>query len=171
VRPAAQVALVVLSAVPSTIVGVGLIGLWNRPGPLGGLYGTDAMLLIAYLARFVPVATLILAATMRALPVSQEEAAAVHGAGWLRTFGRIVLPQIRLGIGAAWVVAFVLAFGELGVSILVAPPGEATLPIRIYTIIANTPPSTVAMLALLQSAVIFLAVAAFGAAASPREAR
>jgi iron(III) transport system permease protein len=171
VRLAAQVALVVLSAVPSTIIGVGLIGLWNRPGPLGRLYGTDAMLLIAYLARFVPLATLILAAAARALPVSQEEAAAVHGAGWLRTFGRIVLPQMRLGIGAAWVVAFVLAFGELGVSILVAPPGEATLPIRIYTIIANTPPSSVAMLALLQSAVIFLAVAAFGAATSPREAR
>ncbi len=95
----------------------------------------------------------------------------MSGAGWLRTFGRIVLPQMRLAIGAAWVVAFVLAFGELGVSILVAPPGEATLPIRIYTIIANTPPSTVAMLALLQSAVIFVPVAAFGAAASPREAR
>ena len=69
----------------------------------------------------------------------------------------------------AWVVAFVLAFGELGASILVAPPGEATLPIRIYTIIANTPSSNVAMLALLQSAVIFLPVAAFGAVASMRE--
>ena len=50
-----------------------------------------------------------------------------------------MLPQIRLGLSATWVVVFVLAFGELGVSILVAPPGEATLPIRIYTIIANTP--------------------------------
>jgi iron(III) transport system permease protein len=171
VRLAAQVALVALSAVPSTIVGVGLIGLWNRPGPLGVLYGTEAMLLVGYLARFVPIATLILAATTRAVPISQEEAAAVHGAGWLRTFGRIVSPQMRLGMSAAWVVAFVLAFGELGVSILVAPPGDATLPIRIYTIIANTPPSTVAMLALLQSTVVFLAVAVFGAATLTPEAR
>ena len=44
------------------------------------------------------------------------------------------MPQMRLGIVGAWLMAFVLAFGELGVSILVAPPGEATLPIRIYTI-------------------------------------
>ena len=64
-----------------------------------------------------------------------------------------------------------LAFGELGASILVAPPGEATLPIRIYTLIANTPSSNVAMLALLQSVVIFLPVAAFGAVVSMREAR
>jgi hypothetical protein len=53
----------------------------------------------------------------------------------------------------------------------VAPPGEATLPIRIYTLIANTPSSNVAVLALLQSAVVFVPVAAFGAVASMREAR
>ena len=95
----------------------------------------------------------------------------MSGAGWLRTIRGIVLPQMRLGIAAAWVVAFVLAFGELGVSILVSPPGEATLPIRIYTIIANTPASHVAALALLQSLVIFTTIAGLGAAASRREAK
>ena len=95
----------------------------------------------------------------------------MSGAGWTRTMRRIVLPQMRLGIAAAWVVAFVLAFGELGVSVLVAPPGEATLPIRIYTIIANTPASQVAALALLQTLVIFAPVAILGAALAVREAR
>ena len=170
-RQATQALLVVLFAVPSTIIGVGLIALWNRPGPWGVLYGTDAMLLLVYLARFVPVATLILAATTQTISVSQEEASAVSGVGWLRTVRGILLPQLRVGVAAAWVVAFVLAFGELGASILVAPPGEATLPIRIYTLIANTPSSNVAMLALLQSAVIFLPVAAFGAVATMREPR
>lgn len=51
-----DLAFVVLFAVPSTVVGVGLIGVWNRPGILGALYGTDAMLVLAYLARFLPVA-------------------------------------------------------------------------------------------------------------------
>ena len=157
-------------AVPSTIVGVGLIGLWNREGPLGMLYGTDAMILLGYLARFVPVAALALAASIRYVPVSHEEAAAVSGAGWLRTMWRIVLPQIRLGLAAAWVIVFVLAFGELGVSILVAPPGEATLPIRVYTLIANTPSSHVAALALFQAGVIFAPLAALGAAAVARGA-
>ena len=129
------------------------------------------MFLLAYLARFVPVAALILAAATSAISVSQEEAAAVSGAPWVRTMRTIVLPQMRLGIAAAWVVAFVLAFGELGVSVLVAPPGEATLPIRVYTIIANTPSSNVAALALMQSLVVFLPVAALGAYASLREAR
>jgi len=164
----ADVLFIVIFAVPSTIVGVGLIGLWNRPGSLGVLYGTDAMLVLGYLARFVPIAALALAVSMRYVPISHEEAAAVSGAGWLRTMWRIVLPQIQLGLGAAWVIAFVLAFGELGVSILVAPPGEATLPIRVYTLIANTPSSHVAALALLQAVVIFVPLAALGAAVSLR---
>ena len=167
----ADILFIVLFAVPSTIVGVGLIGLWNRSGPLGAVYGTDFMLLLGYLARFIPVTALALAASTRYVPVSHEEAAAVAGAGWLRTMWRIVLPQIQFGLAAAWVIAFVLVFGELGVSILVAPPGEATLPIRVYTIIANTPSSHVAALALFQTAVIFVPLAALGAALSLREVR
>jgi iron(III) transport system permease protein len=165
----ADILFIVLFAIPSTIVGVGLIGVWNRLGPLGAVYGTDGMFVLAYLARFVPVAALMLAAGARSVPVAHEEAAAVAGAGWLRTMTRIVLPQMRLGVAAAWVIAFILAFGELGVSILVAPPGEATLPIRIYTIIANTPSSHVAVLALLQALVIFIPVAVLAAGASARE--
>jgi iron(III) transport system permease protein len=166
-----DVVFVVVFAVPGTIVGVGLIGLWNRPGLPGALYGTDVMFILGYLARFVPVAALAVAAATRYVPVSHEEAAAVGGAGWWRTMTHVVLPQIRPGLVAAWVIAFVLAFGELAVSILVAPPGESTLPIRIYTIIANTPPSHVAALALLQTTVILTPVAFLAAAAAWREDR
>jgi iron(III) transport system permease protein len=163
----ADITFIVLFAVPSTIVGVGLIGVWNRPGALD-LYGTDAMLLLAYLARLLPVAAVLLAAAVRYVPVSHEEAAAVSGAGWTSTMLRIVLPQIRVGLEAVWVIVFVLAFGELGASILVAPPGETTLPIRIYTFIANAPPSQVAALALFQVAVILTPVAALALASSRR---
>ncbi len=165
----ADIGLVVLFAVPGTLVGVGLIEVWNRPGPLGTVYGTDGMLLLAYLARLLPVAVLALAASSRSVPLSHEEAAAVSGAGWLRTMWRIVMPQMRLGLIAAWLVAFVLAFGELGVSILVAPPGETTLPIRIYTIIANAPSSSVAVLALLQASIILLPLAVLAAVLARRE--
>jgi iron(III) transport system permease protein len=167
----ADALFIVVFAVPSTIVGVGLIGLWNRPGILGAVYGTDAMFMLGYLARFVPVAALAIAAATRYVPISHEEAASVSGAGWFRTMTHIVVPQIRVGLIAAWVIAFVLAFGELGVSILIAPPGEATLPIRIYTIIANTPPSHVAALALLQATVILIPVGLLAGAVAVREAR
>jgi iron(III) transport system permease protein len=167
----ADVVFVLLFAVPSTVVGVGLIGLWNRPGILGVIYGTDAMLLLVCLGRFLPVASLGLAAAIRQVPISHEEAAASAGARWFRTMWRIVLPQVAVAIAAMWVVVFVLAFGELGASILVAPPGESTLPIRIYTLIANAPPAQVAALALLQAAVIIAAPLLLAGIVAGRERR
>lgn len=149
----ADVLMVFLFTVPSTVVGVGLIELWNRPGVLGAVYGTAAMPVLGYLARFVPVATLMVAAALHSVPIAHEEAAAVGGATWLETMTGIVLPQVKRGLLTVWVVSFVLAFGEVGTTILVAPAGESTLPIRVYTLIANAPPGHVAALALFQSVV------------------
>jgi iron(III) transport system permease protein len=160
---------IVLFAVPSTVVGIGLIGVWNRPYALG-LYGTGAMLVLAYVARFAPVGALALAAIVRAVPQSHEEAAAVAGAGWLRTITHIVLPQIRVGLLAVWVITFILAFGEVGASILVAPPGESTLPIRVYTLTANAPPGHVAALALFQSFIILIPLTLLGLVLVRRDA-
>ena len=160
--------LVTVFAIPSTIVGVGLIALWNRPGPIGAIYGTESMLVLGYVARYLPVAVLVMAAAMRHVPVSHEEAAAVSGAGWLRSTWHVVLPQVRLAMAVTWVLTFILAFGELGVSVLVAPPGESTLPIRVYTLIANAPPAQVASLALMQAAVILVPVTLFGVLGSSR---
>lgn len=167
----ADLTFVVLFAVPSTIVGIGLIGLWNRPGVGGGVYGTHGMLLLVCLARFLPVAALGIAAAVRHVPYSHEEAAATAGAGWARTATEIVVPQVVTSLAAVWVVVFVLAFGELGASILVAPPGEATLPIRVYTLIANAPPAEVAALALLQSLVIISPLMLLAWSLAVREAR
>ena len=155
-----DLAFLIIFAVPSTVVGVGIIGLWNRPGLPGEIYASPVIVVVAYLARFVPVAALILAAGARQVPAAFEEAAEVSGAGWPRTFARIVLPNMRASVAAAWVVAFIFAFGELGATVLVAPPGESTLPVRVYTLIANSPPSEVAALALTQ-VVILLAPLAF----------
>ena len=168
-RGLGDLVMIVIFAVPSTVTGVGLIGLWNRPRL--GVYGTEAIVVIAYLARFVPVATLMLAASVRQVPVSFEEAAELSGAGWMRAFARIVLPQIKTGIAASWVVAFIFAFGELGATVLVAPPGESTLPIRIYTLIANTSTNEVAALALTEVAVIMAPIVLLGLVAKEEKAK
>lgn len=152
----ADVAFVVLFAMPSTIVGIGLIALWNRASPFGILYGTQAMLVLVSLARFLPLAGAGLAAAVRQVPRSHEEAAAVSGARWLGSTIGIVAPQLSNAIAATWVIVFVLAFGELGASLLVVPPGVSTLPIHVYTLIANAPPANVAALALLQALVALL---------------
>lgn len=157
-RDAFDVALIALFAVPSTVVGIGLIGLWNRPGWLGAMYTSPAMIVIGYLARYVPVAALLLGAYLRQLPASREEAAIVFGAHWWRMLGRIVIPSARLGLVAIWTVCFIFMFGELGTTVLVAPPGTTTLPVRVYTIMANSPDQRTAELCLMQTFVILLSL-------------
>ena len=157
-----DLAFIVLFAAPSTVIGVGLIGLWNRPGLLGDIYRSPVIIIVAYLARFVCVAALMLAAAIRQVPASLEEAAEVAGASWPRGFSRIVFPQITTATAAALAVSFIFAFGELGATVLVAPPGESTLPVRVYTLIANAPSSQIASLALMQTGIVLMPLLLFG---------
>jgi iron(III) transport system permease protein len=153
-RGIAELIILACFALPGTVVAIGLIGLWNRPGTVGYIYKSMAIIVVACAARFLPVATLILGAGVRQIPGSSEEAAEVFGSGWFRIFGRIVIPQMRGAILAAWVIVFIFSFGELASTILIAPPGESTLPVRIYTLLANTTSNQVAALALMQAVIV-----------------
>lgn len=158
--------MVTLFAVPSTVVGIGLIALWNR-APLTAVYGTMWMVVVSGVARFAPVAAMLLAGAIRQVPVTTEEVAVVGGAGWLRLLVRVVIPQIWPALAASGLIVFILGFGEIGSTILVAPPGESTLPIRVYTLIANAPASQVARLALVQVAAVLLPLVAAAAVRVP----
>jgi iron(III) transport system permease protein len=149
-------------ALPSTVVGVGIIGVWNRPAVPIALYSSSIIIVLAYMARFLPVAILIIAAGIRQVPVASEEVAEICGVTWAKSLWRIVIPQVRGSLVAAWVAVFVLTFGELGATILVSPPGESTLPVRMYTLIANAREREVATLALMQIFAAIVPMCVFG---------
>lgn len=153
---AADILFAAMFAVPSAVLAIGVIALWNRAGLAGDIYRSDAIVLIAYLGRFLPLAALVCSAFLRSVPAAAEEAALVAGASWTRACLRVVLPMARNGLLAAWFILFILIFGDIGVTILVAPPGEATVPVRAYTLIANSPSPDVARIGLLQIALSVL---------------
>jgi iron(III) transport system permease protein len=144
---------VTLFAIPATIIGIGIIALWNRPGTLGNVYQTAAIVVIAYVSRFLPIGALLCGAFLRRVPAGVEEAATLSGASWARTLMGIVVPMSRGGLAAVWLVMFILMFGDVALAILVSPPGESNLAVRAYTLIANSPPGDVARLAVVQIAV------------------
>ena len=80
---------------PGIVMAVALIQFWLRvPVPI---YGTLLIILLAYSARYVPLAVRSANAAFRQVDPSLEETARVTGAGWLRTFGSITLPLARPG--------------------------------------------------------------------------
>lgn len=165
----AEALWVTLFAVPGTIVGIGIIALWNRPGILGDIYRTGAIVILAYVSRFLPIGTLLCSAFLRRVPVGVEEAASMCGASWARTLIRIVIPMSRDGLTAVWLIMFILMFGDVALAILVSPPGESNLGVRAYTFIANSPPGDVARLAVIQIALTVLPLVAIALIARRQE--
>ncbi|QPP07782.1 carbohydrate ABC transporter permease [Streptomyces bathyalis] len=86
--------LLVASALPAQMFLVPLFYMWAK----AGLYDSRLGLVLIYCGLFSPFATLLLRSFMLGLPQEMEEAARVDGAGELRAFTRIVLPNVLPGI-------------------------------------------------------------------------
>ncbi|OLS97725.1 hypothetical protein BJF90_42285 [Pseudonocardia sp. CNS-004] len=86
--------LLVASALPAQMFLVPLFYMWAQ----AGLYDTRVGLIVIYCGLFSPFATLLLRAFMLGLPPELEEAARIDGAGELRVFARIVLPNMLPGL-------------------------------------------------------------------------
>ncbi len=134
-----------LFALPSTVIGIGLIGVWNRPFT-NLVYGTPVIVVLGYVAKYLALTSRISVTQLGLIPSSMEEAAQVLGAGWLKRIASIVAPLARPGLVASWFVAYLFALRDTGITMLVYPPGHDTLPVRIYTLMANGAPSLVAAL-------------------------
>jgi multiple sugar transport system permease protein/raffinose/stachyose/melibiose transport system permease protein len=76
------------------------------------LLNTYASLIIAYVAVTLPVAIWMMRGFMANLPITLEEAAAIDGAGPLRTFFEIILPLCRPGIVATAVFVLIVTWQE-----------------------------------------------------------
>lgn len=146
-----------LFALPGTVIGIGLIALWNRPAT-NIIYATPAIILLGYLAQYSALTSRIMVAALGQIPASMEEAAQVLGAGWLRRTAGIIAPLARRGLAAGWLVGYIFCLRDMGISMLVYPPGHDTLPVRIFTLMANGSQSLIAALCVLMLAATLLPV-------------
>lgn len=134
---------VMLFALPSTVIGIGLIALWNRPAT-NLIYATPLMILLGYLAQYTALTSRFTVAGLALVPASMEEAAASVGAGWVRRVSLIVVPLVGWTLLAGWLIAFIFCLRDTGITMLVYPPGFDTLPVRIFTLMANGAPDLIA---------------------------
>jgi iron(III) transport system permease protein len=85
-----------------------------------------------------------------------EEAAANAGASWTRRLGFIVLPLVKHALVAGWLIAYIFCLRDTGITMLVYPPGYDTLPVRIFTLMANGAPPLIAAACVLMIAATLL---------------
>ncbi|WP_084506997.1 ABC transporter permease [Geminicoccus roseus] len=115
---------------PGTVMAIGLLLAFIRP-PLV-LYGTIWILLVAYVARFIPLATRSVNSSLRQLEPSLEEAARITGATWMQSIRLILLPLVRPGLVVAFLLVFIPAFAELSATVLLYSSGTETISIAIF---------------------------------------
>jgi len=127
-------------AIPSTILGISLIKFYNQP-TLNFIYSSYAIILIGYVGKFAFIAAKIIGNTVRQLPKSLDESAEIMGISYGVRLRKIVLPMLLPSIFIAFIVGFILSLGELGITIMLYPPGTEIMPIKVFTIMANAPES------------------------------
>jgi len=117
-------------AIPGIVIGVSMILAWSV-GPIV-LYGTIWIMLMAYVMRYLPSSLRSSNATLQQIDNSLEEAARTSGASWLDAFKDIVLPLLRPGMLAGWILVFMPAFRELTISVLLWSIGTETVGVATF---------------------------------------
>jgi iron(III) transport system permease protein len=120
------------------------------------IYGTLWVVVLALVARGLPVASRFFTTTMVQLSAELEESARIHGASWSRTFLRIWLPLLRPAVVGAWILLFVIAVRVLDVVVLLAGPGAHMLSTDIFLWTVTGRQEVASVLALIQTALVIV---------------
>jgi putative spermidine/putrescine transport system permease protein len=88
-------------------------------------------LLLGHTLIVLPYAVRVVSASLASFDFSIEEAAISLGSPPVKTFMTIVLPNIRSGVIAAFILAFITSINDVSTSLFLTGPGISTLPIAI----------------------------------------
>ena len=136
---------------PALVTGLALMQL------LSGLGSTDARfnLLIGHIVVTAPYVIRAVVTSLMLVDLNLEDAARTLGAGRLRTFWRITLPQIAPGVAAGALFAFMVSFDNYPVTMWLANSEHSPVPLVLMRQLVNVfDPSVPAM----STVIIILAV-------------
>ena len=108
-----------------------------------------ASLLIGHTLLVLPYVIRVISAALASFDFSIEEAAVSLGSHPVKTFFTIVLPNVRSGVIAAFILAFITSINDVSVSLFLTGPGISTLPIQILAHVEQFFDPTVASVSVL----------------------
>lgn len=146
--------------VPKVAVGIAVFILFIRLR----VFGTMPSIVAAHAMLTLPFTIVLLTANLVGVNRTLEEAAMDLGAGPLRTFWKVTLPQMRAGLIVSAVFAFIVSFDETETTIFLVRPENTTLPIQMFLYIEQHQDPTLAALStvliVITAVVVFLTMRA-----------
>jgi iron(III) transport system permease protein len=140
-------------AIPATTIGIGLISVWNR-AYVDSIYGSSLIIILGYVARFIPFSVIICSSGLAQLSHHLEETAVLAGSSFYNLQKKIVVPLLNHNLFTVLFIIFILSLGELGTTLLVIPPGRETISIKIYNLMHYGADQLVAALCLILVGII-----------------
>ncbi|MER3456277.1 MAG: ABC transporter permease [candidate division GAL15 bacterium] len=136
-------------AFPGTALAIGLLWAYVQlPLPI---YGTVWILLISYVTRFLPYGLRPMTATLVQVHRELEESSRVCGAGFVRTFRRVLLPLLRPGFLAGWAILFTIYVREFSTSVFLYTPRAEPIGPLLYHLWQDAQPGRMAALGVVVS--------------------
>jgi iron(III) transport system permease protein len=124
-------------AVPSILMGVGIL-FWYLVAPLPfHLYGTLALLIVGFVTIGIPYGMRYATSGLAQIRDELEEAAAVSGADWTTRFLRIYVPLLMPSLIAAFLTTVIVAFREISAAIFLYSQGTEVVAVAIFDLWSN----------------------------------
>lgn len=113
--------------IPEIVLGFSLM----KSVAIGANFPIMAALLVGHALLVLPYCVRVVGASLNAFDFSIEEAAVSLGCPRWKAFFIVVLPNVRAGIIAGFILAFITSLNDVSVSIFLTGPGVSTLPIQL----------------------------------------
>jgi len=124
-------------AVPSILMGVGIL-FWYLVAPLPfHLYGTLALLVVGFTTIGIPYGMRYASSGLSQIRDELEEAAIVSGATWPQRFVRIYVPLLMPSLLAGFLTTVIIAFREISAAIFLYSQGSEVVSIAIFDLWSN----------------------------------
>jgi len=116
--------------IPGIVLAIGFYAAYAPP-PLA-LYGTAAILILAYTTRFLPIAYASSAAGIRSVNPEMEEAVRILGGSRLLAIRKVLAPLLKKSLAGAWILVFIPATRELSSAIFLVGPNTRVISVMLF---------------------------------------
>jgi iron(III) transport system permease protein len=144
------------AGIPAVVFAVALLwGYIFLPVPI---YGTIWMLLVAYIAHYIPFGVRAATSGLMQISAELEESSRIHGESWIGTIRKIVVPLLKPALAVGWILLFIEFIRSLSLSILLYSNDSIVMPVVIYELYETGAYPALAAFSVLQTILVFAAI-------------
>jgi iron(III) transport system permease protein len=119
-------------AVPGMLLSVGLLWLLLSSPVLGFLYGNLGALMLALIIKELPLGANLTNTAFLQISSELEQSSRTCGAGWFRTYRRIMLPLIAPTLVSIFVITLISALRDISTIVLLMTPSTRSLSLLMF---------------------------------------